>query len=39
MIIGNDVLMPCPISELGAMSVTVPLGAMLTNTFGAKSAS
>jgi hypothetical protein len=38
MIMGNDVLIPCPISELGATSVTAPLGAMLTNTLGAKSA-
>ena len=38
MIMGNEVLIPCPISELGAMSVTAPLGAILTNTLGAKSA-
>ena len=37
-IIGSDVLMPCPISELGAMIVTAPLGAMLMNAFGANSA-
>ena len=29
--------MPCPISELGAMIVTAPLGEMLMNAFGAKS--
>ena len=38
MIMGSDVLMPCPISEFGAMIVTAPLGAMLTKTLGAKSA-
>ena len=37
MIIGSDVLMPCPISEFGATSVTAPDGAILTNAFGAKS--
>src|SRR5258708_33300219 len=37
-IIGSDVLIPCPISELDAMIVTTPLGAMLMNAFGTKSA-
>jgi hypothetical protein len=29
-------LIPCPISEFGAMIVTAPLGAIPMNAFGAK---
>src|SRR3954469_25245274 len=35
-IIGSDVLMPCPISEFGAMIDTAPVDEMLTNAFGVK---
>ena len=37
-IIGSDVLMPCPISEFGAMIETAPLDEMLMKAFGVKSA-